>query len=127
MLSTYIWGEPFCKPYTGRRPAAAAKWEADIAEATAAWPLVLGPCKLAVTFFLPADKYAAPNSMGPDLDNLLKRLLDALKRTVFRPPSDDSFVVELTAAKFRAGTLADAGVHLHIVAVGDLDLSASPV
>jgi Holliday junction resolvase RusA-like endonuclease len=114
MLSTHIWGEPFCKPYRGRRPTAVAKWESNIAEATADWPLILGPCRLGVTFFLPLDKYAAPGSMGPDLDNLLKRLLDALKTTVFRPPSDDSYVVELRAAKFQAGTMADAGLHLRI-------------
>jgi Holliday junction resolvase RusA-like endonuclease len=54
-----------------------------------------------------------------DLDNLLKRLLDALQQTVFRvAPGKDGCVVELHARKQRVDSDAEAGADIEIRPVG---------
>jgi Holliday junction resolvase RusA-like endonuclease len=50
-----------------------------------------------------------------DLDNLLKRLFDALQGTVFRTvPGRDGCVIELEARKERVRSDAEAGADLEI-------------
>jgi hypothetical protein len=113
--AVFITGEPFGKPYQGKRKDEPAKWDAKIQAATLNWPKVDNACLLRVSFLLPPDKFADPALLGPDLDNLLKRFLDALKTTVFAKPSDDSFVVSIEAAKTRVGSISEAGAQLEIV------------
>lgn len=59
---------------------------------------------LRVTFFLRPNQFPYDCPYGTDLDNLLKRFLDALTKTVFssKASGKDSCVVIIEAMKVRA-------------------------
>ena len=63
--------------------------------------LMTGPLEIDVSFFLPRPKSLpkkiAYHTKRPDLDNLLKSVLDALNGVVFK---DDSQVVAIQAYKY---------------------------
>ncbi|HMB74704.1 MAG TPA: hypothetical protein VKQ06_14105 [Gammaproteobacteria bacterium] len=80
---------------------------------------VTGPCLLRVTFRLPKEKFHDKNPFGTDLDNLLKRFLDALGETVFcEAPGKDACVVTLEATKVLVTNPSEAGVDGEIVRIG---------
>lgn len=59
------------------------------------------------------------NPFGTDLDNLLKRLLDALGQTVFpEAPGKDACVVSVDATKVVALNPSESGVDGEIIPVG---------
>ena len=71
-----------------------------------------------VTFLLPPDKFPSDFPYGPDLDNLLKRFMDALNHTIFSGThGGDSCVVMLTVMKTKVATSIEAGVHLEVLPV----------
>jgi Holliday junction resolvase RusA-like endonuclease len=71
-----------------------------------------------VTFLLPPDKFPSDLPYGPDLDNLLKLLLDALNGTVFSEArGHDSCVISLAVTKTRAASREDSGVHIEVIPV----------
>lgn len=73
---------------------------------------------LKVTFLLPPDKFPADYPFGPDLDNLLKRLLDGLNETIFsETPGRDSCVVLLHVMKTKVKSNEQAGVHFEVLPV----------
>jgi Holliday junction resolvase RusA-like endonuclease len=73
-------------------------------------------CLLRVTFRLPQGKFNETNPFGTDLDNLLKRLLDALSQTVFSDaPGRDACVVSLEATKVLALNPSESGVDGEII------------
>lgn len=73
---------------------------------------------LKVTFLLPPDKYPADLPYGSDLDNLLKRFLDALNQTIFSMTiGKDSSVVSLTATKVKVPSSKEAGAYLEVLPV----------
>jgi hypothetical protein len=89
------------------------RWSAAIRQQTEKLPAVSGPCRLEVEFVLPRDRFPRDHPYGTDLDNLLKRLLDALKVTVLRTaPGLDGAIVELRASKVPAGTDGIAGARI---------------
>jgi Holliday junction resolvase RusA-like endonuclease len=66
--------------------------------------LIHRPCELQVEFILPLDKFPTDYPYGMDLDNLLKRFLDALEGTIFRQSlGKDSIIVAVHARKRRVG------------------------
>jgi hypothetical protein len=68
-------------------------------------------CFLKVTFLLPANKFPSNFPYGPDLDNLLKRTLDALQQTVFRNAAGrDSCVIALFVMKTKIAVDDEAGM-----------------
>lgn len=114
--SAFIKHEPFSKTYMGRRPQAPLAYDQAIVATTQDWPLVTRECQFRATFVLGPSKFTDPEFLGPDLDNLLKRLLDDLKQTVFRrPDSDDSFIVSLEATKTKVDNDEDMGVFIEII------------
>jgi Holliday junction resolvase RusA-like endonuclease len=112
---TFVNHIPFAKPYRGKRPQDAKSYDRAVYSATKGWPKVTNACQLKVSFILPPNKFSDTNFLGPDLDNLLKRLLDDLKKTVFASPADDSFVVSLEVTKTKVSKSKAAGVHIEIV------------
>jgi|SRR2546421_10854165 len=89
------------------------RWSAAIRQQTDRLPALSGPCRLEVEFILPSDRFLGTNRYGTDLDNLLKRLLDALKSTVLRTaPGLDGAIVELRASKVPAGTDNKTGARI---------------
>jgi Holliday junction resolvase RusA-like endonuclease len=94
-------------------------WSEKIVEKTAGLKKITGPCLLRVTFKLPPGKFNETNPFGTDIDNLVKRLLDALGRTVFSDaPGRDACVVSLDATKVLALNPSEAGVDGEIIPIG---------
>jgi Holliday junction resolvase RusA-like endonuclease len=94
-------------------------WTQAIVEKTAGLKKITGPCLLRVTFRLPRGKFNGTNPFGTDLDNLLKRLLDALSQTVFSDaPGKDACVVSLEATKVLALNPSESGVDGEIIPMG---------
>src|SRR6266545_4638347 len=89
------------------------RWSAAIRLQTEKLPAVSGPCRLEVEFVLPRDRFPRDHPYGTDLDNLLKRLLDALKGTVLSTlPGTDGAIVELRASKIPASPGETTGARI---------------
>jgi Holliday junction resolvase RusA-like endonuclease len=74
-----------------------------VKQATKDLPRAKGPCYMSVVFVLHEDSYPLDLPYGTDVDNLMKRLLDALKDTVFSEvEGKDSSVVQLAVSKHKA-------------------------
>lgn len=68
-----------------------------------------------MTFRLPDDKFPRDHPFGSDLDNLLKRLCDALQKTIFsEAPGGDGVIVSIEATKVPVGG-DNAGADLEVV------------
>jgi Holliday junction resolvase RusA-like endonuclease len=78
-----IRGVPYSQAKSRGNKSAAANWSTSIIEQTSNFPKVKEACALKVTFLLPPNKFPTDFPYGPDLDNLLKRLLDGLHKTIF--------------------------------------------
>jgi Holliday junction resolvase RusA-like endonuclease len=110
-----IYGTPYGKFKVRGDIRAPIRWTRAVIEQTSEAEPVTGPCELAVTFYLPENKFPADLPFGPDLDNLLKRLFDGLNETLFRlVPGHDSCVVRLSASKLQVLQPADAGAEIEI-------------
>ena len=71
-----------------------------------------------ITFLLPPDKFPSDYPYGPDLDNLLKRFMDALNKTVFCEARGlDSCIVSMTVLKTQVASKGEVGAHLEVMPV----------
>lgn len=114
-LTLRINGTPYCQRKVRGNNSAPKKWSNAIVEQTQQIEKINGPCKLRAEFILPPDKFPADHPHGPDLDNLLKRLWDALGQTVFSSmPGCDGCVVEVTASKRRSRESEECGAKITI-------------
>lgn len=117
-INHMILGVPYCRTKTRGNIGATAEWTKQIIDQTAALPRVKEACSLKATFLLPADKFPKDFPYGPDLDNLLKRFMDALNHTIFcETKGGDSCVVMLTVMKTRVSSAAECGVHLEVLPI----------
>lgn len=115
LFDLMIRGVPYGKNKRRGDRTALERWSKAVEQQTKDAPRVDGPCAIRVTFLLPPDKFPKDLPFGPDLDNLLKPLLDGLKRTVFREDLGyDSCVIELHAMKVCVATTAEAGAKIEI-------------
>jgi hypothetical protein len=113
-----IRGIPYPQTKSTGNVQGCADWTSAIVKKTIGLPKITGPCLLRVTFRLPREKFSGPSPFGADLDNLLKRLLDALGQTVFsEAPGKDACVVSLEATKVLAPNPSDAGVDGEIIQI----------
>lgn len=104
LVDATIRGIPY--PKTKAPPKAAAEqWSAQVVAQTRHLPHVKQPCAATITFYLPPSRFSADLPTGPDLDNLLKRFLDALNETVLlEAPGKDSCIVQMSASKVQVGS-----------------------
>jgi hypothetical protein len=84
VISTSIRGIPYAQSKSRGDLEAPGLWTAALIAGTKDLPCVSEACFLKVTFLLSANEFPSNFLYGPDLDNLLKRTLDALQQTVFR-------------------------------------------
>ncbi len=113
-----IKGVPYSKHKRRGRVYAPAEWTQKIIDQTKDLPKVKEACVLNVTFLLPPDKFPTDFPYGPDLDNLLKRFLDALNKTIFcETPGTDSCVVSLNVMKTKVELENVAGALLEVLPV----------
>ena len=111
-------GVPYSQAKNRGNKEAAPAWSNTVIEQTRSLPRVKEACALKVTFLLPPNKFPKDFPYGPDLDNLLKRLLDSLNKTIFsETQGHDSCVVHLTAMKAKVATEKDAGAHIEVLPV----------
>ena len=95
-------------------------WTETIVINTRNLPKIKKPSIAHIIFILPAEKYPKDHLFGPDLDNLLKRLFDALKQTVLsEAKGQDGIIVEVIAAKHKAAQKEETGVKLSIIEITD--------
>ena len=112
-LDMFIEGIPYSKSKVRGDLDAPEKWTQAVKHATRGLPKVKGRASLNLIFVLPKDKYPADHPHGPDLDNLLKRFLDALGRTVLsKAEGKDGAVVKLTVSKRKAREGEATGVRM---------------
>jgi len=117
-ISKRIRGLPYGQLKARGNREAPRLWTEAIVDETRSLPKVSDACILKATLLLPPDKFPVDFPYGPDLDNLLKRLLDALNKTVFSETSgSDSCIVALSAMKTRATGTDEPGVDLEILPV----------
>lgn len=108
------------KPYPAfYDPPASADWKRTVqAQALAHRPRALnqGPLYLSLVFRLPRPKSLpkrlTQHTRKPDVDNLTKSVLDALRKVIYR---DDAQIVSLVANKVYGHT---PGVSIHIAEWG---------
>lgn len=101
-LDVFIEGVPYGHRKGRGDVTAPTKWTDAVMRATTDIAKVQGPCSVSIFFALTEDKYPTDHPYGPDLDNYLKRLLDALNHTIFSTvPGNDGAIVHLVASKHR--------------------------
>ena len=102
-VNVFIEGVPYGQKKVRGNIEAPVRWTSTVVQKTKNLPKVKGPCVMSVLFALPEEKYPTDLPYGPDLDNHLKRLCDALNQTIFSDiPGHDSAIVNLIASKYKA-------------------------
>ena len=118
MISHEIHGVPYARSKTRGDTVAPRRWTEAVIDQTKNLPIVHEACLLKITFRLPANKFPSDFPYGPDLDNLLKRTLDALSETIFRNASGkDSCSVALIAMKTKVADEEKTGAHIEVLPV----------
>lgn len=113
-----IKGIPYSQNRSRGKPHAAQEWTDDVIKQTENIAKVRDACLLRITFKLPPDKFPPDYPYGPDLDNLLKRFLDALSKTVFsEAKGKDSCVIALEVMKVKVDSESDAGADFEILPI----------
>ncbi len=111
----FIGGIAYPKPVSGNRAIEAEKWSKKLVENTINFRKVDGPCSLKVVFYLPPDRFEIGSPYGTDIDNLVKRLLDALNETVLSDvPGKDGCIMNIEAEKSVALKPSQLGVDIKI-------------
>ena len=110
--------KPFGKEKKRGNINAPKQWSEKVIEQTQSLPAVNAACIMKITFLLPPDKFPVDFPYGPDIDNLAKRFLDALNKTIFSDAKgSNSYVIELSLAKTKVESDKEAGVLLEILPV----------
>lgn len=120
MTPTYlkINGIPYSQAKSRGNVNGLSTWTEAIIEQTESLPKIKEACVAKVTFLLPPDKFPTDFPYGPDLDNLLKRFMDALNQTVFSETlGKDSCVISLSVSKARVESNDQAGALLELLPV----------
>lgn len=112
-IDRFIEGIPYPKAKTRGDTKAAERWTQVVIGATRGIPKARGRVSLNLRFVLPEDKYPKDHPYGTDLDNLLKRFLDALCDTILSEvEGKDGAVVRLTVSKRQARKNELTGVRM---------------
>jgi hypothetical protein len=117
-IACKINGIPYGQDKTRGDTDAPGRWTSAVIEQTQHLPKITDACILKVTFVLPSDKFPPDYPFGSDLDNLLKRFMDALNDTIFSDAKGkDSCVVLITTMKTKAETNSEAGALLEVLPI----------
>ena len=109
-MKTFISGVPYCRNKNRGRIDATRIWTERVVAGCSQLPRVAQPCAVEIEFILPMNKYPKDFPYGPDLDNLLKRFLDAVQKS--GALANDSFIVSLAARKRMVRDDEETGVHV---------------
>jgi len=112
-IDKFIEGTPYSKDKHRGDTKAAKSWTQVVIDATRGIPKARGRVSLNLRFVLPEDKYPGDHPYGSDLDNLLKRFLDALCETILSEvEGKDGAIVRLTVSKRQARKNELTGVRM---------------
>ncbi len=115
-IDLFVEGIPYSQSKVKGDKEAPAKWTEVVKKETMNCPKVKGLCSMTVVFVLPENKYPTDLPYGPDLDNLTKRLFDALNETIFSEvKGKDSSVVQLVVSKRKQMRDEPTGARIVIV------------
>ncbi len=99
-IKTFIRGDPYVKKKTRGRIQGPKEWLEAVKSQTGNLGQISEPCELEVEFVLWPGSSPTDHPCGPDLDNLLKNLMDGLNDTVLKnAPGGDGAIIRLTATK----------------------------
>ena len=116
-ISIKISGTPYSMINAHGGAEGVREWTKQIIQQTSHLPKIKEACILKATFMLPPNKYPKDFPYGSNLDNLLKRFLDALNHTVFsEAQGKDSCVISMNVTKVKVDA-KDAGAYLEILPV----------
>lgn len=114
-VNIFIEGIPYGQQKVKGDIRAPITWSNTIVRETRYFPKVKSSCLMSVVFVLPEDKFPTDLPYGPDLDNYLKRLCDALNETIFSEvEGHDSAIVYLLASKRKASQDEPIGARVTI-------------
>ena len=120
VLNFFIEGIPYSQRKSRGDIEAPDRWSETVKRVTNDLPRAKGPCYMEVEFVLPKNKYPSDHPHGSDLDNLMKRLLDALNDTIFSEVAGkDGSVVQLVVSKRKAMHNEPTGARVIIADRGD--------
>lgn len=103
IVDRFILGLPARKRKARGKKTTPKEWQRAIIEATRDDKKITKECLIEVDFFFRKDQYPTDLPYGPDLDNYLKSLFDALGHTVFSEVAGkDSAITKLIASKKKA-------------------------
>jgi hypothetical protein len=118
IVSVLIKGIPYAQLKSRGDKLGPVRWSEAVVVQTQHLPKIKQACLLKLTFLLPANKFPFDFPYGPDVDNLLKRTLDALQLTIFsEAKGKDSCVIAVFAMKTKIENDSDAGAHLEVLPV----------
>ncbi len=110
----FIEGTAYPKHKSGGAIEEADLWSQNIREVTVGLQPIHSPCRMRVEFLLPIERFTSGSPYGSDLDNLTKRLLDDLKKTILREvDGEDGSIMEMAISK-RAAINEKPGVKVEI-------------
>jgi hypothetical protein len=111
-------GVPYARNKTRGHLSAPSEWTQAVIRHTADLPKIREACLLRITYMLPRAHIPKDYPFGTDLDNLNKRFLDGLCKTVFsETPGKDSCVVAMESIKIIVETKEEAGAHIEILPI----------
>lgn len=112
-MDVFIVGFAYPKHKSGGAVVEAEKWSQNIIEKTKELPKVNSPCSIKVDYYIAPERFTMGSPYGPDLDNLTKRLLDALKQTILSDAEgEDGCVMDLRISKRVAKPGEQQGVRI---------------
>jgi hypothetical protein len=115
-IKASIKGVPYPKNKPRGNKAAPEKWTQAVIEQTSNLPKIMGACLLRLTYCIPRANVPDDCPFGADLDNLNKRFLDALGKTVFvDAPGNDSCVIAMEVTKVIVESVSEAGADFEII------------
>ena len=113
-----ITGIPYARNKTRGNTDAPKEWTNAVIHQTHHLQKITETCLLRITYLLPKSHVPKDFPFGTDLDNLNKRFLDGLNRTVFsEAKGKDSCVVVMETMKVIVDTREEAGAHIEILPI----------
>lgn len=118
LIRATIVGVPYARNKKRGNTDAPKEWTRAVEQQTQGLPQVSEACLLRITYLLPRSHIPKNYPFGTDLDNLNKRFLDGLSKTVFaKAKGKDSCVVAMETMKVIVETKEEAGAHIEILPV----------
>ena len=113
-----IVGVPYARNKARGNTNAPKEWTEAVIRRTQKLPKIAEACLLRITYLLPRSHIPKDYPFGTDLDNLNKRFLDGLSKTVFsEAKGKDSCVVAMEVMKVIVDTKREAGAHIEIMPI----------